>query len=98
MYSARASIDSLWKVGIKRGWWTGVRNGDVWLFVASLMLVNVVYELDAKAVSGGILRKGLSSLRGEGLVDRAVMQEALSVEGEKDEKGNSNEGSADDGP
>ncbi|KAI9715158.1 MAG: hypothetical protein M1812_006137 [Candelaria pacifica] len=75
LYGARASIDSLWKVGVKRGWWSGVRNGDVWLFVAGLMLVNVVFEVDAKAVSGGLLRKGLGSLRGEGFVDRAVTQE-----------------------
>ena len=72
MYSARMSLDSFWKVGKSRGWWKGVRNGDVLLFVVSLMLVNVVYERDPKAVSGGVLRKSLGMLRGEGWVDRAT--------------------------
>ena len=71
MASARLSIDSLWKVGVKRGWWKGVRNGDVWVFVLGLMLLNTVYEVDPKAVSGGLVRKGLGVLRGEGWVDRA---------------------------
>ena len=71
MASVRLSVDSLWKVGVKRGWWKGVRNGDVWVFVAGLMLLNTVYEVDPKAVSGGMVRKGLGVLRGEGWVDRA---------------------------
>ena len=71
MASVRLSVDSLWKVGVKRGWWKGVRNGDVWVFVLGLMVVNTVYEVDPKAVSGGVVRKGLGVLRGEGWVDRA---------------------------
>ena len=70
--SVRLSIDSLWKVGVKRGWWKGVKNGDVWVFVAGMMLLNVVYEVDPKAVSGGVLRKGIGMLRGDGWVDRAA--------------------------
>ncbi|KAJ9649469.1 hypothetical protein H2199_000244 [Coniosporium tulheliwenetii] len=70
---ARLSLDSLWKVGVKHGWWRGVRNGDVLLFVASLAVVNAVYEIDPKAVSGGVVRKGLGMLRGEGWVDRAAL-------------------------
>ena len=62
-------MDSLWKVGRKRGWWTGIRGGDVWLFVASLMVVNAVFERDRRAVRSGFVRKSLSSLRGEGFRD-----------------------------
>jgi hypothetical protein len=69
LYSARTSLDSLWKVGRKRGWWRGVRGGDVGLFVASLMVVNVVYERDASALRSGVVRRGISSLRGQGLRD-----------------------------
>lgn len=72
LYSLRASMDSTWKVGKKHGWWRGVANGDVFVFVASLALINVVYEARPTAISGGALRKGLSSLRGEGFVDRSV--------------------------
>jgi len=45
LYTARTSVDSLWKVGVKHGWWKGIRGGDVWLFVAALGLINVVYDL-----------------------------------------------------
>lgn len=79
MYGLRTSLDSVWKVGRKRGWWRGVRGGDVWVFVASLMVVNVVYERDARAVGSGVLRRGVSSLRGEGLRD-LVAEEDKRVE------------------
>ncbi|KAI9881281.1 MAG: hypothetical protein M1830_005567 [Pleopsidium flavum] len=84
LYSARLSVDSLWKVGVKRGWWKGVRDGDVWIFVAALMVVNVVYEADPKAVSGGVVRKGLGFLRGEGWVDRAVIEKDNENENENE--------------
>ena len=71
MYSTRASIDSLWKVGVKRGWWRTRRNGDVWIFVGSLMLLNAVYEINPGAVRSGLVRKVLGMLRGDGWVDRA---------------------------
>ncbi|KAF2712339.1 hypothetical protein K504DRAFT_464431 [Pleomassaria siparia CBS 279.74] len=77
MYSARMSIDSLWKVGTKRGWWRGVKNGDVLLFTISLATINVLYEMSPRSVNSGVARKGLGVLRGEGWVDRA----ALSREG-----------------
>lgn len=69
LYTARASIDSAWKVARKRGWVRGVRNGDVWLFVASLALINSVFEISPANVTGGVVRRGLSGLRGRGLVD-----------------------------
>ncbi|KAL7779953.1 hypothetical protein CFE70_009971 [Pyrenophora teres f. teres 0-1] len=28
MYMARLSVDSAWKVGVKRRWWKGIKNGD----------------------------------------------------------------------
>lgn len=73
LYSARMSIDSLWKVGVKRGWWRGMKNGDVLLFVLSLATVNIVYEISPKSVDSGVARKGLGVLRGEGWVDRAAL-------------------------
>lgn len=48
LYAARTSVDSLWKVGVKRRWWRPVKAGDVWLFVASLAVYNVVYDLGRK--------------------------------------------------
>lgn len=73
MYSARMSIDSLWKVGIKRGWWRGIKNGDVLLFALSLATVNMLYEISPRSVNSGVARKGLGVLRGEGWVDRAAL-------------------------
>jgi len=70
LYSARVSIDSTYKVGKKRGWWRGVRGGDVMVFVASLAVLNLVYEKDPAAVKGPMVRKALSSLRGEGWLDK----------------------------
>lgn len=71
LYSARMSIDSLWKVGVKRGWWRGIKNGDVLLFVLSLATVNVLYEISPRSINSGVARKGLGVMRGEGWVDRA---------------------------
>jgi hypothetical protein len=73
LYISRMSVDSFWKVGVKRGWWRGVKNGDVLLFVLSLAMVNVLYELSPRSVNSGVARKGLGVLRGEGWVDRALL-------------------------
>jgi hypothetical protein len=72
-YTLRMSIDSLWRVGVKRGWWRGIKNGDVLLFVLSLATVNVLYEISPRTVNSGVARKGLGVLRGEGWVDRATL-------------------------
>ncbi|PMD48296.1 hypothetical protein L207DRAFT_627042 [Hyaloscypha variabilis F] len=77
LYSLRASLDSLWKVGRKRGWWRGIRGGDVWLFVVSLMVVNVVYERDGRALRSGVVRRGVSGMRGEGWKDFVTEEEKL---------------------
>lgn len=87
--AARASIDSLWKVGRKHGWWRGIRGGDVWLFVASLMVINVVFSRDPRALRSGAWRKGLSSLRGEGLRDRVAEEDKRIQEEEKGEEAKS---------
>ncbi|EAT90765.2 hypothetical protein SNOG_02553 [Parastagonospora nodorum SN15] len=73
LYTARMSIDSLWKVGVKKGWWRGIKNGDVLLFVLSLATVNALYEISPQSVNSGVARKGLGVLRGEGWVDRATV-------------------------
>ncbi|POR33860.1 Uncharacterized protein TPAR_05934 [Tolypocladium paradoxum] len=69
LYSARASVDSLWKVGVKRRWWRAMRGGDVWVFVLALMVTGVVYERDARAIREREWRKGVSWVRGEGWRD-----------------------------
>ncbi|KAG6007146.1 hypothetical protein E4U21_006330 [Claviceps maximensis] len=71
--SARLSLHSLWRVGLKRRWWRAVRAGDVAVFVAALMITGVAYERDARsAVRDGQWRKGISWLRGEGWRDWTV--------------------------
>ncbi|KAK4665710.1 hypothetical protein QC763_403690 [Podospora pseudopauciseta] len=82
LYSAKASVESFWKVGVKRRWWRAMKGGDVWVFVAALMLTGLVYERDARAIKEGSWRKGISWVRGEGLRDWGVEVE----EGEEDEE------------
>ncbi|KAG6207575.1 hypothetical protein E4U50_003761 [Claviceps purpurea] len=68
--SARLSLLSLWRVGIKRRWWRAVRGGDVGVFVLALALTGMAYERDARAaVPERQWRKGISWLRGEGWRD-----------------------------
>lgn len=89
LYSMRLSIDSLWKVGKKRGWWRGVKNGDVLVFVASLALINAVYEGRPGAIQGSMIRKGMGMLRGEGFIDRADEEKAKlkeEAEGSQDQQ------------
>lgn len=86
LYSGRTSIESLYHVGKKRGWWRGIRGGDVMVFAASLALINYVHENRPAAVSSGLLRKVLSSMNGEGWVDRVAVQKAKADAAEKGEK------------
>lgn len=65
LYSARLSLDSLWKVGVKRGWWKGIRSGDVLLFTASLALLDVLYVTRPTAIKGAMVRSGMAVLRGQ---------------------------------
>ena len=50
---------------MKRGWWKSGKNGDVWVFVAGLMLLNAVYEVHPNAVNSSLVKRGLGILRGE---------------------------------
>ncbi|KAI1323106.1 hypothetical protein F5Y16DRAFT_384678 [Xylariaceae sp. FL0255] len=75
LYSARTSVDSLWKVGVKRRWWRAMAGGDVWLFALALAITGVVYERDARAVREANVRKGISWLRGTGFRDWGVDEE-----------------------
>ena len=66
LYAARVSADSLWKVGVKHRWWRGVKGGDVYVFVASLAVLNVVYEWKKEqAVDSGAAAGLVKLLRGE---------------------------------
>lgn len=85
MYSLRLSIDSLYKVGKKKGWWKGLKNGDVLVFVASLALVDVAYQARPGAVKGALIRKAVSSLRGEGWVDQAATIKEENDKGDKEQ-------------
>ncbi|KAK0744330.1 hypothetical protein B0T21DRAFT_280761 [Apiosordaria backusii] len=87
LYSAKASVESFWKVGVKRRWWRAMKGGDVWVFVAALMLTGIVYERDARAIKEGSWRKGISWVRGEGFRDWGVEVE----EGEEQEEGEKEE-------
>ena len=64
MASVRLSMDSFWKVGVKRGWWKGIKGGDVLLFTAGLAMINVVHDRDEEAVDK-LVGKGIRFLRGE---------------------------------
>lgn len=75
LYSARASVDSLWKVGVKRRWWKAMKGGDVWVFVLAVMATGVVYERDSRAIREKEWRKGVSWIRGEGWRDWAIEDE-----------------------
>lgn len=48
MYTTRLSLDSLWKVGRKRGWWRGVKGGDVGIFVVALAVFSVLWDSQRK--------------------------------------------------
>lgn len=65
LYATRVSVDSLWKVGVKHGWWKGVKGGDVVVFVLGLALTHAVYELQDKAVEDKGMKTILRLLRGD---------------------------------
>jgi hypothetical protein len=65
LYAARVSVDSLWKVGVKHGWWKGFHGGDVVVFVAGLALMNAIYELQDKACEDKAMQLMLKALRGD---------------------------------
>ena len=46
----------------------------MYLFVGSLMVIQALYEVNTKSVSGAAVRKGLSWVDGEGWFDRAIVR------------------------
>ncbi|KAK7995691.1 hypothetical protein PG990_014464 [Apiospora arundinis] len=87
LYSARTSVDSLWKVGVKRRWWKAMKGGDLWVFVVALAVTGAVYERDAKAVREAGWRKGVSWVRGTEWRDWGVEEDEDDNENEKNEEG-----------
>ncbi|KFY44655.1 hypothetical protein V494_01395 [Pseudogymnoascus sp. VKM F-4513 (FW-928)] len=85
LYMSRLSMDSVWKVGVKRGWWKSLKGGDVWLFVAALAVVNAVYTKDHNAIKGGAVRRVLAGLRGETAALRSLEIDGDDVD-EEDKK------------
>lgn len=65
LYAARVSADSLWKVGVKHGWWRGIKGGDVWVFVTGLVLLNVLYQTREAAMDSRATQWVMKVLRGE---------------------------------
>lgn len=87
LYSARMSVDSLWKVGRKRGWWTGVKGGDLWVLVAGMAVVGAVYERDPAAVTDGVTRRVVGGMRGEEWRDRIRKKGSGAGKGSTEEEG-----------
>ncbi len=86
LYAARTSVDSLWKVGVKHRWWRPVKAGDVWLFVASLAVYNVVYDLGMKLPGGTDRAMSLVKvLRGEIEVGMQKKRSDVVIEKDNDE-------------
>ncbi|KAF8427900.1 hypothetical protein EV426DRAFT_588846 [Tirmania nivea] len=74
-YTARLALVSLWKTGVKRGWWRGVKNGDVVLFVLGLAAMGAVWEAGGEVgVSEGYVREGLEMLKGGKRAEEDVME------------------------
>ena len=67
LYSFRVSMESLWKLGVKKGYWKPGKTGDVWLVIGSLMLLNVVHDHNTDAVSSTLFRRGLKLGRGDSM-------------------------------
>ncbi|KAI0601184.1 hypothetical protein F4775DRAFT_589875 [Biscogniauxia sp. FL1348] len=84
LYSARTSVDSLWKVGVKRRWWRAMKGGDLWLFVLALAITGAVYERDARAVRDSRWRKSISWVRGTHFRDWG-MEEDIDGEEERED-------------
>ena len=80
MYMARMSVESLWKVGVKRGWWKGIRGGDVLLFVVGWAMCTVVSELEGEGARDQL--KGMYIFRlMKGEVDLGLMNEKATERG-----------------
>ncbi|RPB20710.1 hypothetical protein L211DRAFT_841429 [Terfezia boudieri ATCC MYA-4762] len=77
-YTARLALVSLWKTGVKRGWWRGVKNGDVVLFVLGLAAMGAVWEAGGElGVNEGYVRNGLEMLKGAKRTKEAVVDDRI---------------------
>ena len=65
LYGFRTSMESLWKLGVKKGYWRPGKTGDVWLAICGLMFLNIIHDHNVDAVSSTIFRRGLVLGRGE---------------------------------
>ncbi|KAK5070010.1 hypothetical protein LTS08_001296 [Lithohypha guttulata] len=65
MYVLRNSLDSLWKVGVKRRWWRDVKGGDVYLVVLSLAVMNILYDSQKQTFDHDGSMRAIKVLRGE---------------------------------
>jgi len=65
----------------------------VYLFVGSLIVIQTLYEVSTKSVSGAAVRKGLSWMDGEGWIDRAAVRGDDVEEKGKIEESRKSEGS-----
>lgn len=80
LYSLRLGIISAWKVLVKRGLIKGLKNGDVYLFICSLAIINSLFDMEAHSVTGSAARRVLSSVRGLGLKDPVNEKKVVEVE------------------
>jgi hypothetical protein len=56
------------------------RNGDVYLFVCSLAIINSLFDMEAHSVTGSAARRVLSSVRGLGLKDPVNEKKVVEAE------------------
>lgn len=52
-----------------------MKAGDVWVFVAAVLVTGVVYERDRECVREESWRKGISWVRGQGFRDWALEED-----------------------
>ena len=65
MYIIRNSLDSLWKVGVKHRWWRRVPGGDVFVFVAALAAINMLYDTKKEVFLNDQSATAIDVLRGD---------------------------------
>lgn len=69
MYAVRAAILSYWRVLVKEKRIQPLRNGDVYLFVASFAVIMSLFERSPESISGAFLRKILFWIKNDDFKD-----------------------------
>ncbi|CAI2181267.1 1751_t:CDS:2, partial [Funneliformis geosporum] len=64
MYSLRLSIESLWKLLVKKGKVKNIRNGEVIYFSLAMAIIMTIYKNKPKSISSPYVRIALSRLLG----------------------------------